>query len=482
MEDSFIIKNLLDQPEGQRLELKAAIDYDAIAKVITSFINTRGGDLVIGINDDKSISDVEINESTKNRITDFLIQEIKPTAPIFVNIFPYKKRSVMLISVWEGSDKPYYFKNTIYVRQGSQTRTSSGKLISALLDQQVESEQRWERQAVLGASIADLDIDEIEKSLRAYKDYNSDSIRDDPENFLLNRGLIVNGNVTNACMLLFGKNPTRFIPQAIIKLVVYPGTSPSDTFIENKPLEGNIFKNIEMAFAQFDSIIGKEIRIEGTFRTEKEKYPKMALREGLLNAIVHRDYSTPKSFLTIASFSNKMVINNYGGLPKELTVKDLKSEHNSILRNPDVAQMCFYRGYIEMLGTGTLRMIRDCKIQGFKSPNWTNKNNILELTFPQLGHQYEGVNEGVKPNDEGVNEGVTLNIEGVNEGVMAEIEHLYNQIAKHPGKKASELNEQIDKSIATTERYLKILRENGYIEFRGAPKTGGYFAVIVTTG
>lgn len=482
MEDSFIIKNLLEQPEGQRLELKAKIDYDAIAKVITSFINTKGGDLVIGVNEDKSVSEIVIDDSTKHRINEFLIKEIKPIAPIFVNIFPYKKKNVMLISVWEGFSKPYYFKNTIYVRQGSQTRASSGKSISLLLDQQVESEQRWERQAVLGASIEDLDIDEIEKSLRAYKDYNSDSIWNDPENFLLSRGLIVNGNVTNACMLLFGKNPTRFIPQAIIKLVVYPGTTPSDTFIENKPLEGNIFKNIEMAFAQFDSIIGKEIRIEGTFRTEKEKYPKMALREGLLNAIVHRDYSTPKSFLTISIFSNKMMINNFGGLPKELTVKNLKSAHNSILRNPDVAQMCYYRGYIEMLGTGILRMIRDCKTRGFKTPIWKNKSDMLELTFPEVKHQFEGVNEGVKPNYEGVNEGVKLNIEGVNEGVMAEIDHLYNQIAKHPGKKASELNEQIDKSIATTERYLKILRENGYIEFRGAPKTGGYFAVIVTTG
>ena len=130
---------------------------------------------------------------------------------------------------------------------------------------------------------------------------------------------------------------------------------------------------------------------------------------------------------------------------------------------------------IEMLGTGTLRMIRNCKAEGFKAPIWKNKDNILELTFPEIKHRFEedneGANEGVKINIEGVK----LNIEGVNEGVRLEIETLFHLISKNPGKKASELNEQINKSVASTERYLKILREHGLIEFIGAPKTGGYF-------
>jgi ATP-dependent DNA helicase RecG len=276
-------------------------------------------------------------------------------------------------------------------------------------------------------------------------------------------------------MVLFGKNPPRFIPQSRIKLVVHPGSKSGDTFIENMVFENNVFHNIETIRTYFDSIIGKEIKIEGAFRTEKKRYPEIAIREGLLNAIVHRDYSNLKGFLIISIYSDRLVISNYGGLPKELTIKDLKTEHNSILRNPDIAQMCFYRGYIEMLGTGTLRMIRACKSEGFKTPVWKSKNNILELTFSGVSHQYEGVNEGVKLNIEGVNEGVKLNIEGVNEGVNEELTLLYNQIAKNPGKKANELNEQVNKSLSTVERYLRILKEQGFIEFRGVPKTGGYF-------
>ena len=118
MEDSFIIKNLLDQPEGVRLELKAKLDLESIAKVITSFVNTSGGDLIIGINDDKTVSSSELSEHDKIKISDFLIQKIKPTVPISINLLPYKNKQVILISVWEGSNKPYSFKNNIYVRQG----------------------------------------------------------------------------------------------------------------------------------------------------------------------------------------------------------------------------------------------------------------------------------------------------------------------------------------------------------------------------
>jgi ATP-dependent DNA helicase RecG len=475
MEDSFIIKNLLEQPEGERLEFKSKLDLEPIARVITSFVNTSGGDLVVGINDDGSLASIQIDEYDKIKVTDYLVQSIKPTVPISVQLLPYKGKRLLLISVWEGSNKPYSFNKEIYFRQKSLTRVGSSRLNSRLLNEQVYSEQRWERQAVLGASVSDLDSDEIDKAIHSFKKYSQSEDSLDTFGFLVQKGLIVNGNITNACMLLFGTNPTRFLPQARIKLVVYPGLSSGDVFMDNLVYEGNIFKNFEKILSRLDSVLGKDILIKGAFRTENNRYPEMALREGLMNAIVHRDYSSTKSFLTIQVFSDRLVVSNYGGLPKELSVKLLKKEHNSILRNPDIAQMCFYRNLIEMLGTGTQRMIRDCKMQGFKSPVWKDSNNILTVTYPEVSHRYEGVNEGVYLTDEGVNKGVKLNINEPNESIRFEVEQLYKQIEKYPGKKASELNEQIGKSLSTTERYLKILRDHGYIEFQGAPKTGGYF-------
>jgi ATP-dependent DNA helicase RecG len=475
MEDNLIISNLLKQNEGERLEFKSAINKNSIAEVITSFINTKGGDVLIGVNDDKTLSDNNFTEDDRANLEAFLINEIRPFAPIFSRFETYKKKNLIMISVWEGANKPYHYKNKILVRNGERTVISNNDITTSLLNERRYSEQRWERQAVLGATFDDLDLVEVNKSMKAYNNYTSIDLINDAENFLVNNGLIVNGNVTNACIVLFGKNPTQFIPQSRIKLVVHPGVTPSDTFKENKIYSENLFQNVRNILSDLDGIIGKEIKIEGVYREERKLYPEKALREGLLNAIVHRDYSVAKAFLTISVFSDRLVISNYGGLPEELTVRDLKTEHNSILRNPDLALMSFYNKLIEMLGTGTLRMIRNCKAEGFKTPLWKNKDNILELTFPEIKHRYEGVNEGVNINIEGVNEGVKLNIEGVNEGVRLEIETLFHLILKNPGKKASELNEQINKSVASTERYLKILREHGLIEFIGAPKTGGYY-------
>lgn len=467
MEDNLIISNLLKQSEGERLEFKSNINPKAIAEVITSFINTKGGDLLIGINDDKSLSKINLTADDEIKLKTYLIKEIQPLAPIFSRIETYKKKSLIMISVWEGASKPYSFNNNIFIRKDSQT-IKSKNAIYALLNEKLNNEQRWERQSVLGASLEDLDFDEIQNSIIAYKNYSSNDNFTTSEEFLINRGLIVNGNITNACMVLYGKNPTQFIPQSIIKLVVHPGTKSGDRFKANNIYNGNLFRNVEQILSDFDTFIGSDNIIEGAFRKSRKLYPDKALREGLLNAIVHRDYAVSQSFLVIELFSDRLVIRNYGGLQNEMTVSDLKTEHNSILRNPDIAQMCFYNRLIEMLGTGTLRMIRNCKEEGFMIPKWKNSNNILELTFPDVKHQFEGVNEGV-------NEGVIFKIEGVNEGVLAELEYLYKTIAKDEGKKAVQLNNLINKSLATTERYLKILKDQGLIVFSGSSKTGGYY-------
>ena len=193
MEDNLIISNLLAQSEDERLEFKAAINLKSIAEVITSFINTQGGDLLIGVNDDKTLSNTNFNTDDELKLKEYLIKEIRPVAPIFSRIETYKKKDLIMISVWEGANKPYHFKNNIFIRKGVQTIKSKNS-VANLLQDRLYSEQRWERQAVLGANIDDLDIQEIQKSIEAYDKYSSSSAIINPEQFLKSRGLIVNGN------------------------------------------------------------------------------------------------------------------------------------------------------------------------------------------------------------------------------------------------------------------------------------------------
>ena len=462
--NSFIIDNLLQQADNERIKLKENAKLEVIAKEITGFINSHGGDLILGVDDNKDIIGIDSAEQFAMDIQNYLTDNIVPIAPISVLSLTYKHKELILISVWEGAKKPYSFKQVIYNRVGSNTVVAKNTEILSLIENRKKADFNWERMPVLGAELADLDSYEIQRTIELVKKRDSQRTFTDVEDFLIQQGLILNGNITNACMVLFGKNPTRFISQSKIRLTVYPDKNATNTFLEDRFFEGNIFSNITSVFTYLDALYAKTIKIEGIHRTEKKNYPEIALREGILNAIVHRDYKSANGFLQISIFSDRTEISNYGSLPEGITVADLKKEHPSILRNPDIANICFIRQYIEMVGSGIIRILSECKKNRFKTPKWVDKNNILLLTFPGVSHVM----------NEGINEGININIEGLSEGTKEVLTKIFSYIDQNPLSKTTDIEKLIDKSNATTERYLKILKENKYIEYIGANKTGGY--------
>lgn len=473
--NSFIIDNLLQQAENRRIELRANAKLDSIAKEITAFINSHGGDLILGVDNNKNIIGIENAEQFSVDIQNYLANNIVPIAPISVLPIPYKNKKLILISVWEGAKKPYSFKQVIYNRVGSTTIVAKSTEILSLIENRKKADFNWERMPVLGAELEDLDVYEIKRTIELVKKKDSQRTFTDEEDFLIQQGLMVYGNITNACIVLFGKNPTRFIPQSRIRLTVYPDKKATNTFLEDRFFEGNIFSNITSVFTYLDALYAKTIKIEGIHRTEKKNYPEIALREGILNAIVHRDYNSANGFLQISIFSDRTEISNFGSLPEGITVADLKKEHPSILRNPDIANICFIRQYIEMVGSGIIRILSECKKKGFRIPKWSDENNILLLTFPGVSYlANKGINEGKTPNVDGINEGIIINIEGINDGTKKVLAKILSFINTTPMVKTADIKVLINKSNATIERYLKILRENNYIEYIGPNKTGGY--------
>lgn len=474
MQSDFVINNLLQKEESVRLELKTNAHITSIAKTITAFINTEGGDMLIGVEDNKKIVGVENAAKIRDRIQQQLIEGIKPNAPISSQVITYKNKELILISVWEGANKPYQYKGQIFTRENDRTKLSDQDILKELISERKAADFHWERRAVLGATLDDLDKQEINKTINYYQDYNSEKTFVDEEDFLIQTGLLQNGHFTNACIVLFAKSPTRFIPQSKIRVTVYPSDTVGDSFLNDRIFDGNVFSNISGVLSFLDVTFGKNIVIDGVVRKEKHNYPLLALREGLLNAMVHRDYNSVNGFLQISIFSDRTEIANYGGLPDGITLSDLSKEHNSILRNPDIAKICFIRKYIEMLGSGTLRMINDCKKNKFKKPSWKQKNNITTVIFPDLKatlKNSEGVNEGVS---EGVNSELNTVFNDQSEGVKKELINIYSIIKKNPDLKAKDIANLIDKGLSTAERYLKKLKDEDFIEYIGSSKTGGY--------
>ena len=214
-------------------------------------------------------------------------------------------------------------------------------------------------------------------------------------------------------------------------------------------------------------------------REERYTYPHLAVREGILNAIVHRDY-TDNNQIQINIYSNRLEIINPGTLPEGITVNSLAKSHPSVVRNPDIAHCCLVRKYVEIVGSGTLRMISECKKYGYDEPIWNVSDNTVSVTFYNLFYKTsrnEGVNEGVNEGDEF--EGVIVEFEGVTDVVKKELLNILRILNNDEGLKLKDIALKIGRSIKTVERYLKILKDLSLIEFRGSPRNGKYYIVRV---
>ncbi|MDR3365989.1 MAG: putative DNA binding domain-containing protein [Prevotellaceae bacterium] len=404
--NDLIIKNLLQMSDNERIELKPTASLEEIAETLTAFINSHGGDLLLGADEHKTVVGVQGDGLARVDIQNYLSKAIIPSAPISISEFLYQGKRLLLISAWEGSKKPYSYQQKFYIRRNGQTAVANERIIEQLISNRKDADFHWERMAVLGAELNDLDLPEIRKTMDMDLEMYPQKSYADAEDFLIKNGLMLNGNLTNACIVLFGKNPTRYISQSKVRLTVYPGKASSNTFLEDRWFDSNLLANIPAIFSYLDALYGKTIKIGGLLRSEKKNYPEIALREGILNAMIHRDYNSVRGFMQISIYSNRTEISNFGGLPEGISIAELKKKHHSILRNPDIAYICFIRRLIEMVGTGSNRILSECKKKGFKQPKWQEENNILTLTFPEIVHsKNERIDEPIDEQmDERINE------------------------------------------------------------------------------
>lgn len=471
MDNKFIIDNLLMQSESEQLEFRAHLYENAIAQNVTAMLNGRGGTILIGVNEEKSVVGVSSDIDAKKLLYS-LMNKIRPSAPIDVQSVDYDAKKVILISVWEGAQKPYLYDGVIYQKTGREGSIATPESVSKMLSDRKESDYNWERMSVLSAEIEDLDMTEVRKTMDECNRLKGGRMQDEEE-FLMNEGLLRNGNLTNACILLYGKNPARFIPQVGIRLSVYSSDSPAD-LIDAHVFDGCIFRNVDAIFQFLDLTYSKSVKIDGLYRSEKWNYPMIAVREGIMNAIVHRDYNAVNGFMNILIFPKHMEITCYGKPLVNLT-ENLMSAGYSVLRNPDIAHHCYYRHLIEMMGTGIPRMIQDCKTNGFDVPEFSVGNDIVKVTFPNIMHLREGnggTDDDIKHYLEGIIEGIA---EGIRNDVKPKLVTILCVLHEQPGLRTNAIGERTNIPTKSIERYVDLLKKAGVIYYSGGKNTGGYY-------
>ena len=464
MDNTYIIDNLLRQNKSDSLEFRKSMTKDSIAKAVTIMMNAHGGDILVGVDANKNVVGLKSQVSIGRLLND-LTFDIQPAAPIDIQSIVYQEKNLLLIRVWEGTQKPYSYKGIIYQREGQNSASGVNQMIA----DRKSADANWERMPVLGASMDDLDLEEVRKTMELYRQSTSKTSVDE-ESFLTETGLIQNGNLTNACIVLYAKNPMRFIVQSGIKLSVFSSESVSD-LVDSQNYEGNVFKNVDAIFQFIDNCYSKVVKIDGLLRTERWNYPRIAVREGIMNAIVHRDYNSYQGFLQISVYPNHLDIANYGVTEPILTFIEFGNSPYSLLRNPDIAFHCYYRRLIEMRGTGIPRMLADCKSNGFATPSFTISHQVVKLTFPQLQLQ----NYSFDKND--FESLLDESFESLSVRVKQKMIALLNNIDKHPGSRTTAISTSTGIPVKSVERYLSDLKRLGLVVYKGSSNSGGYYIV-----
>lgn len=203
-----------------------------------------------------------------------------------------------------------------------------------------------------------------------------------------------------AAIILFGNDPNRFYPNIQVKIGRFGKDSTDLKFKE--VIEGNLVQMLGGVMDQLNyKFLTRPVEFVGMQRIEREQYPVAALREMLLNAMVHRAYMGASVQMRI--FDNRLSIWNEGMLPFGLSLDDLKVEHNSRPRNPKIADSCFLARYIDTWGRGTLKIINSCKEAGLPEPEIKELNGGIEVTvFNKLETEIsEGIRIDFGKNSEG---------------------------------------------------------------------------------
>jgi len=267
--------------------------------------------------------------------------------------------------------------------------------VAAMIDRfeppaRIETERVWENEPAVRVRLEDLDHEEILRTREAAIQQRRISAGTslDVGDILDRLGLRVDGAITQAAQVLYG---TRFLPdypRGLLKMGRFRGTKITGDILDNRQEHLHAFAIVREAMAFLDRTLPLAAHFpEGeVFREDRLPVPADALREIVLNAVMHRDYSVANSYVAIAVFDDRIEVRSVGGLPQGITAEELSGPHRSIPRNPLIAEAFHRTGAVEIWGRGTNRVIEACERHGVEAPSFEERSGALFVTFrAQIG-------------------------------------------------------------------------------------------------
>jgi ATP-dependent DNA helicase RecG len=489
-------------PERQNIEYKQSW-HDDYLKWVCGFANAIGGVIYIGLNDKGNV----VHLSDFERLLEEIPNKIRNTMGIICDVQLHDKKGAKYISV---KVNPYSvavsLRGRYYYRSGSTKMELTGVELNEFLLK--KAGKTWDDVVEEGATVKDIDEASIAKFIADSHEKGRMPETKGLSTFqiLEKLKLTVGKKLKRAAIILFGKEPMRFYPNIQVKIGRF-GKDASDLRF-HEVVEGNIVQMLHEVQVQLNyKFLTRPVDFEGFQRVEKNQYPIQALREMLLNALVHRTYMG--ATIQMRVFDDKLSIWNEGGLPFGLSPEDLKSEHNSRPRNPIIANACFFAGYIDTWGRGTLKIINSCKEAGLPEPEIKEINGGLSVTLfkipephilDHLRNNFGIISERIqKSKDENIhylrsiygdftgylNKDLKITSENLRKsfGITSDKKftnpfYAFQLIVLFPDITAEQIGSILGVSPRSAETYIKKLREEKLIERAGGKKEG-YWKIII---
>lgn len=481
-----IIKSLqAAKSEINNIEAKAAKEgcpkklYDTIS----AFSNKCGGTIIFGVDEEKGFEVCGVYDAAD--LQKKVVEQCNQMAPAVRAAFStliQDDKVVVAVEIPEASfqDKPVYYSGAgiqkgSYIRVGDADIRMTDKEIYSLLA--FKNNIYDELRIVERADMVDLDTEKMDEYLKLQIAKKPNFAKLGKERMLRDLGIIAaddKGGLkpTVAGLLCFGVYPQSIFAQWMVTCIAVPGYKIGEVggvgerFIDNKKIEGTIPEMIEGSIAFLLKNISVKTIISGKTgkREDKAEYPSKAIREAVINALLHRDYSIHSEgiYIQMRIYKNRIEIQNPGGLFGRITIEEIGKKKNYDARNPNLIRILEDMGIVENRGSGIPTMIDEMLNHGLHKPEFDDVHGDFVVTF-------YGMNEKDSQQNKVSND--TLN-DTINDTLNDAERKIITQILKDNRIIADSIATNTGLAISTVKRYLGTMQKKGLIVRIGARKTG----------
>jgi len=336
--------------ETQDREYKESFG-ESVLKTICGMANTEGGEVIIGISDNGVVKGIKLTNRELERITERIVNKlnIHPS----MNLEDRNGKYVLIITV-QKSNVPISFNGRYYERVGNTTREMRNEKLKTFFIRKTN----WDAIVNPDATFEEINTETVKKFIKlardkgrlAYLDENTDI-----EEIFEHLKLSIDEKLTNGAVILFAKDPQRYFLNAVLRVIRLKGET---TIIGDRMIPGNLFNQVFQGEEAIKQFLNVRYEIKEIVRKEIWDYPLEAIREGLVNALIHRDYFRWNVQTQVKIYDDYIWFYNIGGLPNGITLEQLNKPHPSVPRNPLLVHIFYLAGLIEEVGSGIGR-IRD---------------------------------------------------------------------------------------------------------------------------